>query len=296
MAPIFCLSGLAPGDALLESVSAITTTGLSTLTNVEARPPLILFLRSWLQWLGGLGFVVLSVALLAGSSMVLRQLEITDPGDFDLAASTRVHARRSLLVYVGLTAATFAGSWASGLGPFEALLHTFSALSTGGFSTRSESFAAFGWAPQLVISAGSLAGAVSLALWDRLRRRGVDALLQDVELRALFAASLVLTLGLVAVLWQVQGLALREALQHGAFLAVSAQTTTGFSTMQVGELVSAAKLLLMLGMLTGGSAGSTAGGVKLLRVLVVIAVVRWIVLRVRMPGHAVAEPRLGGNR
>jgi trk system potassium uptake protein TrkH len=198
-------------------------------------------------------------------------------------------------VYVVLSAATFAGGWAAGLDPFEALLHTFSALSTGGFSTRSESCAAFGWAPRLVISAGCLAGAVSLSLWDRVRRRGAGAVLGDVELRALFAAALVLALGLFAVLWQVQGLALPEALRQAAFLAVSAQTTSGFSTTEIAELVPAAKLLLMLGMFTGGSAGSTAGGVKLLRVLVVIAVLRWIVLRLRMPGHAVAAPRLGGE-
>jgi trk system potassium uptake protein TrkH len=295
MTPVFCVSGMAPADALLESVSAITTTGLSTLSGVEERPALILFLRSWLQWVGGLGMVVLSVALLAGSAVVMRQLEIADPGDFDLAASTRAHARRCLLVYVALSAATFAGCWAVGLAPFEALVHTLSALSTGGFSSRNESLAAFGWAPQAVLSAGCLAGAVSLALWDRVRRRGIGVLLNDLELRTLLSFVAVLGLGLVVVLWQVQGLALPEALHHAFFLAITAQTTTGFSTTQVDALAPAAKLLLMLGMLTGGSTGSTAGGIKLLRVLVVIAVLRWVLARVRMPGHAVAEPRLGAE-
>jgi trk system potassium uptake protein TrkH len=295
MTPVFCVSGMAPADALLESVSAITTTGLSTLGDVEKRPALILFLRAWLQWVGGLGMVVLSVALLAGSSVVMRQLEIADPGDFDLAASTRAHARRSLLVYVALSSATFAGCWAVGLAPFEALVHTLSALSTGGFSSRDESLAAFGWAPQAVLSAGCLAGAVSLALWGQVRRRGALALLNDVEVRALLSLVAVLGLGLVLVLWRVQGLALPEALRHGAFLAITAQTTTGFSTTAIDALAPAAKLLLMVGMLIGGSSGSTAGGVKLLRLLVVIAVLRWALGRVRMPEHAVAEPRLGGE-
>lgn len=295
MASVFWVGGMDPVDALLESVSAVTTTGLSTLTGIEARPATTLFLRAWLQWLGGLGFVVFSVALLAESSVLMRRLEIAEPGAFDLAASTRVHARRSLVVYAGLSGITFAGCWGAGLGAFEALLHTFSALSTGGFSSRGESLAAFGWAPQLVLSGACFAGAISLALWDRVRRGGIDALRNDVELRALLSAVLVLGLGLVAVLWQIQGLALSEALRHGAFLAVSAQTTTGFANTEVDALIPAAKLLLMLGMLTGGSVGSTAGGLKMLRVLVVFAVLRWGLRRSRMPGHAVAGPHLGGE-
>jgi trk system potassium uptake protein TrkH len=295
MAPVFWAGGLRPADALLESVSAITTTGLSTLTGIEGRPAALLFLRAWLQWLGGLGFVVFSVALLAESSVVMRRLEIADSGDFDLAASTRAYARRALIVYVALTGLTFAGSWLAGLGAFDALLHTFSALSTGGFSTRDASLAAFGWAPQAVLSGGCLAGAVSLALWDRARRSGAAALLGDVELRALLAGALVLSVGLAAVLWGIQGFAPSEALRHGAFLAITAQTTTGFSTTAIGELAPAAKLLLMLGMLTGGSVGSTAGGLKLLRVLVVLAVLRWSLWRPRLPGHAVAGPSLGGE-
>jgi trk system potassium uptake protein TrkH len=255
----------------------------------------MLFLRAWLQWLGGLGFVVFSVALLAESSAVMRRLEIADSGDFDLAASTRVYARRSLLVYAVLTGITFSGSWLAGLGPFEALLHTLSALSTGGFSSRDASLAAFGWAPQAVLSVGCLAGALSLALWERVRRRGVAALTGDVELRALFAAVLLIGVGLAAVLWRIQGLAPSEALRQGAFLAITAQTTTGFSVAEIGALVPAAKLLLMIGMLTGGSVGSTAGGVKLLRVLVVSAVLRWSLRRLRLPGHAVAGLHLGGE-
>jgi trk/ktr system potassium uptake protein len=296
MTPVFIASGMAPADALFESVSAITTTGLTTLVGVDGRPGTILFLRAWLQWVGGLGVVVLSVALLAESAIVMRRLEIADSAaDLDLAASTRTHARLSLIVYGGLSVVTFAACRLAGLRPFEALLHTLAAVSTGGFSSHDASVAALGGAAQIVLSAACFAGALSLTLWARLRRRGPRALTRDVELRALVVAAAVLALALTAVLWRVQGLALPQALHHGAFLAISAQTTTGFESMPIETLAPAAKLLLMLGMITGGSTGSTAGGIKMLRVLVVISALRWSVGRLRMPGHAVARPRLGGE-
>jgi len=146
-------------DAVFESISAITTTGLTTLARVEDKPRYFLFARAWQQWYGGLGIAVLSVALLSGYDAAARQLldppaarQLLDPQAMheNLDTSARLFARRAFLTYTVLTLGGSGALWWSGLPPFEALTHALAAISTGGFSTRDASLAAFpGWTPRL---------------------------------------------------------------------------------------------------------------------------------------------------
>lgn len=287
-------AGLSPMDAFFEAVSGMTTTGLSTVAAVREKGPAFLFARAWMQWYGGLGIAVLAAAAMAQHGLVTRKL--VDPtGSGVLASSTRLYARRVLSVYVTLT--LFGGLliWAAGMEPFDAVAHVLAAISTGGFSTFDQSLA--GTLPPLAPIAVLFVcflGAVSLSLYAAAWHRGVAELLNDLEFRALSVVCLAVAMLLSLWLWR-SGLAFPQALWQGGLLAVSAQTTAGFSPMFPLELDDFAKGLLILSMVVGGSLGSTAGGVKLLRVLILLRLVQNMLRRTAVPEHAVVTATLRGQ-
>ena len=286
-------------DALFEAVSGITTTGLSTVANIEDRTPGFLFARAWMQWYGGLGIIVLSVALLLGHHAAARRL--TDPietGETLVMATARTHARRTLMVYLFLTLFGFVLVWSLTGKGFVSLLYVLSAVSTGGFSPYANSLAALAsQSAAVAVIIISLLGAISLPLyWRAIHagwRGGWKIYLTDVELRALLIAGLLVG-GLLTLLAWYQGLA--TPWYHGLMLGFSAQTTTGFATIPVVELDAASKLVMIVAMLVGGSVGSSAGGFKLLRLLILLRIIQLMVRRATMPAHAVAEPYLAGHK
>jgi len=280
-------AGLPPIDAWFEAVSAVTTTGLSLVTDPETRSSAFLFTRGWMQWFGGLGIVVLSLALASGRVADMRRLAGPVGEEEDLAQSTRILARRISTVYVLLTLVGLGLVWAAGLPLFQAVVHTLSAVSTGGFGAFADSLARLDRSVQLALLAVACLGALPLPLYHRALSRGAGELWRDPELRALAASLLVVA----ALLWWLGGLAPADALLQAA----SAQTTTGFSTLDVSGLEPGAKWVLILSMAAGGGVGSTAGGVKLLRVLILVRMIQLALLRAQMPRHAVAQPAVGGR-
>ncbi len=286
-------AGLPFTDALFEAVSGVTTTGLTTLASVEAMPLSFRFTRAWMQWYGGLGFAVLAVALLAQHSQAWRKL--IEPAPSGLLVSTlRLHARRVLGVYLALTLAAATLIWAAGLTPFDALAHAFAAVSTGGFSTFDRSLAGMP-APAAAVTVACLLGAIALPLYYFAIRRGPRVLLDDPEVRALLW--MVVILAATLALWFAwHEMPLEAALGHGFFMAASAQATSGFSTLEVASLDDFPKGVLILAMVSGGCLGSTAGGVKLMRVLILLRLTLSLLRRAAAPEHAVVEPHLGGRR
>ena len=285
-------------DALFEAVSAITTTGLSTLGSIEGRPHAFLFARAWMQWYGGLGIIVLSVALLMGHHTAARRL--TDPVDSGetLATTARIHGRRTLLVYGLLTLLGMALVWPLSGNGFTALLHVLAAVSTGGFSNYDASLAGLSSRPAAVaVMAVSFMGAVSLPLYWRVAHagwsKGLQNLLADIELRALFFACL-LAGGILGWLALLHGA--NSPWYQGFMMGISAQTTTGFTTQTVAGMDPASKVVMIISMLTGGSVGSSAGGIKLLRLLILLRLLQLMLRRTGLPPHAVVEPYLGGQR
>jgi len=287
--------GLSPLDALFEAVSGVTTTGLSTVAAIEAQPRVFLFARAWSQWYGGLGIVVLSVALLLGSSVAARRLIDPEGVSENLAATMRVHARRVLVVYVALTLAGIGVLMATGVGAFESVAHTLSAVSTGGFSTHRESIAALpsGIARTTVLLIALLC-AVSLPLYHRAWVGDWRRLVADPELRVLLAA---IALATLALWWCLPDdgptAAAADRLAQAGWLALSAQTTTGYATLPVAEVGPAAKLVMIFSMSIGGSIGSTAGGIKLLRLILLLRLIQLLIRRSALSPHAVAELRFG---
>lgn len=282
--------GLPVVDSLFEMISGITTTGLSTLPSVESLPHTLLFARAWAQWYGGLGIAVLSLAVVLGHGVASRRLLTASEAE-DVMGSARPHARRVVTVYAVLTVAGVLALWLLGGSPFDALVHTLSAVSTGGFAPRDASLAPLGRGFQIGVVVACLAGAVSFPLYARARQRGLGVLLGDLELRALLVAGAVAAALLVLLGW----LAGAWAPVDRVLLAFSAQTTAGFSTVDVASLDAGSKLVLIVSMTIGGSVGSTAGGVKLLRFLVAVQVARWMLVRTRLPTHALTEPLLAGQ-
>lgn len=287
--------GLTLDDAFFEAVSGVTTTGLSTLSTLENKPRTFLFARAWLQWSGGLGIVVLTVALISGPGVVARRL--VDFGETnDLVGSTRIYARRILIVYALLTVGGFLLILLSGVAPFTAFIHTLAAISTGGFSSYDRSLEGLGgWGPRTAVMGVSALGAISLALYYKIYRDGPAVLRTDIQLKAIVALALIST-GLLWAVFLITQSVDNSTGGHAALMAISAQTTTGFSTLDVGELDQAAKLVMILSMVIGGGIGSTAGGIKTLRLLIVLRMIKLIFDRSCLPEHAVLEPSLAGTK
>ena len=289
-------AGLGFLDAFFEAISGVTTTGLSTKATLVGAPATFLFSRAWMQWYGGLGIVVLSLALVMQPGLVAKGLSATETETDDLLGGTRAHAQRVLKVYGALTALGIIGCLSVGVGFFDAVLYTFAAVSTGGFAPHDGSLATLGWLPQGWITLLCLAGAIPLTFYHRMlqerRRLAVDFL----QLQAVIIASVVASLAVGASMRLSAGMAWPQVLHHAPLLAFSAQTTAGFSSMPCGQLDAGSKLVLIFSMLVGGGLGSTAGGFKLLRLLMAASVFRLILLRTCLPKHAVIEPRLAGRR
>jgi len=283
--------GLTPAEAVFEAISGVTTTGLSTVEHIADKSPALWFARAWMQWYGGLGIVVLSVGLLMGHQSAARRL-VEPFGPETLASTARTFARRMLLVYALLTAAGIAVLWVLCGDALMAVTHTLSAVSTGGFSPYQDSLAGFGdWRVRYAVIAIAVAAAVPLALYQRAWRHGWRTLAADAELRALLLCGLAVA-GLLTLFMGGSG----DTLKHALLLGFSAQTTAGFSSLDVSVLDNASKLVLIAAMAVGGGLGSTAGGIKLLRLLILLRQVQLFLWRSAMPSRAVVEARLGGRR
>jgi trk/ktr system potassium uptake protein len=289
-------AGMAFLDAFFEAVSAVTTTGLSTKPTLAGAPETFLFARAWMQWYGGLGIVVLSLALVLQPGLVSKGLAITEAESDDLAGGTRAHAQRVLKVYVTLTVIGIIGLLVLGIGFFDALLYSFAAVSTGGFAPYDGSLDMFIWSVQAWITLFCLAGAIPLPFYYRMvRERGYDAL-DFLQFRTVIITCLVASLTLATFMRLGSNMTWPQVFKHAPLLAFSAQTTAGFSSMSCAQLDAGSKLVMIFSMLVGGGAGSTAGGFKLLRMLIAVSVLRLVLLRTCLPKHAVIEPRLAGQR
>lgn len=278
-------------DGWFEAVSGITTTGLSTAASVEDKPRSFLFARAWMQWYGGLGIVILSLALFMHSGVAARRLMDTEATGDTLVSTTRVYARRILVIYGILTVCAVSSVWLAADDGFVALAHGMSAVSTGGFSTFDDSLAHLDSTTISLLMLFSWLGAVSFALYYGAWAKGPGVLFQDPELRALVVATLLLSA--LLYLWMPVG---NGGWLDALMLGMSTQSTTGFSTFAIEDLDDASKLAMIGSMLVGGNVGSTAGGFKLLRLLLLLRLLQLVLARATAARHAVIDARLGGRR
>jgi len=290
-------SGLGFLDAMFETISAVTTTGLSVTASVADKSATFLFSRAWMQWVGGFGIVVLSLAATIQPGSAAKRIGDTEDYEEDLVGGTRAHARRVLIVYAILTGFGIVALGLMGAGWFNATLYSFTAVSTGGFSPHNASLAGLGsqWVQSMVILL-SVAGAIPLVLYFRSFKEGWKVVIRDRQLQGLLAAGLLTTLLLAWFLWTQDGFNWTQALRHGALNAFSAQSTAGFASLDISKIDAGSKLTLIFSMFLGGGAGSTAGGIKILRLLILVQLLYLLLQRAGMPKQAVAEASLGGHR
>jgi len=272
----FLLSGAIPSftDAFFETMSGFTTTGASILSDVERLPEGLLYWRALTQWIGGLGIILLSVAilpLLGVGGMQLLKAEV--PGVTAERVTPRISqtARMLWMVYVILTLLETALLTGAGMPLFDAVCHTLTTVSTGGFSIKNASIAHY-QSPsiELIIIAFMFLSGVSFALHYRALRGDLKGYAHDGELRLyvmmIIGVSLLVFVGIPALSSSDLGWRIRT----GLFQVVSIMTTTGFVTADYGLWLPAVQLILLLMMFNGACAGSTAGGIKLVRVVVLL--------------------------
>ena len=258
-------------DAVFESVSGATTTGASILTDIESVPKGLLFWRSFIQWLGGMGIIVLSVAILpflGVGGMQLYKAEVPSPVPDKLKPRIRDTSLALWKVYFLLTLAEVVLLMLGGMTFYDALCHAFTTMPTGGFSTKNASIAHFDsvYIDTVIFVFMVLAGVNFSLHYQALKGRPL-AFWRDAECRFYLGAVLVLTL---VVSFNVYGEIYRsigQALRYGAFQVASIVTTTGYATADYELWPAMSQLILLMGMFLGASAGSTGGGMKCLRVM-----------------------------
>ena len=263
-------------EAFFESVSGFTTTGATILTNIESLPASLLLWRSMTQWLGGMGIIVLSLAILphlAVGGMQLYIAEVPGPNKDKLTPRMRDTAKTLWIVYGALTLLMALALRLAGMSWYDAANHSLTTLATGGFSTRNASMGAFSPLCQWIVIAFMLAAGLNFSLHCRFLRGAWNAYGKDEECRAflwlnLSCAAVVLALLCFRDAPESFSLAWLEQRARGAlFQVVSLCTSTGFATENYAEWPAAACPVLLFVMFAGGCAGSTAGGFKIVRLL-----------------------------
>lgn len=269
----YVISGAIPNfaDALFETASGLTTTGASVVTEVESLPKAILFWRALTHWIGGMGIVVLTVAVFPmlglGGNMLLAA-ETTGPALEKITSRVTHMAKIYWFIYFGLTVLQTALLMFSGMSWFDATTHAFSTIATGGFSVYNNNLIGQPMDIKIIVTVFMALAGINFTLFFLLLTFNLRALFRDSELR-LYLFVIVAATALIAVdLLRQTGEALGPAFADGAFQVVSILTTTGFASVDFARWPYFAQTVLFLLMFIGGSAGSTAGGVKVVRVLV----------------------------
>ena len=269
--PYVISGGFSPLDAMFESMSGFTTTGATVLRNFDDFPNSLFMWRALTQWIGGVGIIVLFIAVFPQLAIAGRQLffaEAPGPTEDRLTPRLRNTASAVLLVYVGLSVLCGLAYWLAGMTPYNAVAHTFTTLAAGGFSPNGLSFEGFNtpaidW---VAIVFMAFAGANFALQYQAISGRPKD-LLRDPEFRAyffiLFVASAFLTVTLRA------DYGLTDAVRHALFQVASILTTTGYASVDFAEWSQQAQMILLVLMFIGGSAGSAAGGIKVIRWLII---------------------------
>lgn len=258
-------------DAFFETISGFTTTGSSILNDIEALPHASLFWRSMTQWLGGLGIAMLFLAILPSLGIEGRDLyvaEMTGPTHNKMAATFYSSARKLWLFYLSATALETILLLFGGMSFFDAICHAFTTMATGGFSTKQDSIAYWD-SPyiQYVVALFMFIAATNFGLFYAALKGDLKKLIYDEEFRwysrIIFTATLIITVGLYLKGWSGAEKCFRDSL----FQVISIMSTTGFATADYLLWPTLLGLILFILMFIGSSAGSTAGGIKVIRVV-----------------------------
>ncbi|AKI00438.1 Trk-type K+ transport system, membrane component [Hoeflea sp. IMCC20628] len=287
--------GLDMADALFESVSAVTTTGATVISGLDSAPPGLLLWRSLLQWIGGIGIVALGLLVLpflkvGGFTVFKMESSDTSEKPFERFA---VFVRAFFAIYIGLTLTCAILYKILGMSGFDAINHAMTTMATGGFSTHDASFGAFQsaglvWTATIFMAIAGLPFSVLILFAVRGR---LDAL-RDPQIYAYAGLVVVLSLTIALSLRLSQDESFGMALTHSAFNVVSVITTTGFASTDYTKWGPLAVVILFMATFLGGCSGSTAGGIKAYRLVIIYGSIRAGLMRLIYP-NSVRPVRYG---
>ncbi len=294
--PYVVAGALGPVDAIFESVSGITTTGSTVIADVTVLPKALVLWRAMSQWLGGMGIILFTIAilpLLGIGGMQLFKAEVPGPVADKVQPRLANTARSLWGIYLGLTALEWLLLKLAGMTGYEALCHSFTTLATGGFSTRNTSIGEFGsplieW---IIVFFMLMAGINFVLHYKILVGRGREVL-KDAEIRYFLAVVVGVTAVLTLVVHE-PGNGFFDSLRLAAFQTVSLVTTTGYVTTDFELWPSLALMMVVVLLIPGGMSGSTGGGIKSLRALLAFRSLRVTLHRLIHP-HAVRPVKYGG--
>ncbi len=288
--------------ALFETTSGLTTTGATVLSGLDGLPQSILYYRQQLQWLGGMGIIVLAVAILPMlgiGGMQMYRAETPGPvKDSKLTPRITETAKALWYIYISLTVACASGYYLSGMNLFDAIGHSFSTISTGGFSTHDASLAYFGDNPMLALVGilfmflGGANFALHFLVW---RHRSIKSYFRDSEFKTYLA--IIIIAGLITSVYLYLHKIINSplsALLHGFFQTISVATSTGLTTQNYAGWPAFVTVLILFTGFIGSSAGSTGGGMKSIRFLLLLKQGYRELLRVIHP-NAVIAIKLNGK-
>ena len=283
-------------NAWFESVSGFTTTGASILTDVEKMSRSMLFWRSFTHWIGGMGMLVLMVAVmpnLPGRTIHILRAEMPGPTMGKLSPKLSDTARILYLLYIALTVVELLLLLAGGMPLFDSAVHTFGTAGTGGFGIRADSVAGYSPYLQWVIAVFMMLFGLNFNLFFLLTMRRFKSVLRSEELWTYVAIVLAST---ALICWNIRPLfdCFSDALRHAFFQVTTISSTTGFSTVNFDSWPSLSRMVLVLLMFIGACAGSTAGGLKVSRVVLLFKTFRREIRHLLHP-HSVTTIRFEGR-
>ena len=275
--PLWLVSelGLTPIAAIFESISGLTTTGATVITGLDDLPQSVLFYRQLLQWLGGIGIIVLAVAILPMlgiGGMQLYRAESAGPSkDRKLTPRITSTAKALFGIYLLLTIACAASYFAAGMSMFHAICHAFSTVAIGGFSTHDASLGHYEQNRVLLVSSVfMLLSAINFGLhFVALQRRNLRVYARDSETAFFITVIASATIVVCCLLLTTETLNFEDSVIHGLFQTISIATTTGFTTQDFSVWPLFLPILLLILSFMGGCVGSTGGGMKAMRILLI---------------------------
>lgn len=296
----FIFSGVIPSiaDAFFEASSGFTTTGASIIQKIEGLPRGILFWRNFTNWLGGMGVLVLTLAVLpsVGASLLhVMKAESTGPSTEKLVPKLGQSAKILYSMYFILTAVLISVLLICGMPLYDAIIHAFGTAGTGGFSIRNLSLGAYGnVAIEVTVTVFMLLFGVNFSLYFQALKGNPRGLLKNQEFHFYLGTTLAAIL-LIAINLNSSGLySMKESLRYSSFQVSSIITTTGFSTVDFNLWPAFSKVIIVILMLIGGSAGSTAGGIKCIRVVLMFKIIKREILNAVHP-RAIHTVKIDGK-
>jgi trk system potassium uptake protein TrkH len=291
--PFIFVTKLSFIDAFFDSMSGFTTTGLTMINNVETCPNTILFWRSLIQWVGGVGVIVLFLSILAGSGTAAVKLYIAEAHRERITPNIIGTVRRIWWIYVFYTCIGVLLLFLAGMPLFDAINHCMCGLATGGFSIKNSSIGAYNNSYiEIAVVVIMILGSISFATHYYLLRRHFKAVIKNAELRLMFFIIILCTFLLSIFLITTGTYSELDSLRTSFFQVTSALSGTGFTTINISNLGDFAKVLLTLLMIIGGGYGSTSGAVKLIRSVVMLKAIRLYLKKYLLPEGAVVQLKI----